>query len=153
MVFSRVAPAHVPYADLRGLARLRQPGSQLVRCAVASAGLVWLVRTLLVLWVRSRCAWCAVSVLVCIGAHPVAHLIGESGDSLPRPRQLAQLVGGQLQGLKVGAQRDDVHGVGLHSHGMLLLVEEEQLLGHRGLLVRGDIVRVTARGGRCAAAP
>lgn len=63
----------------------------------------------------------------------------------PRSWFLEQLVGGQLQPLQVGAQRCDVDGdgVGLLLCGLLLLAEEDQLLGHRGLLVREDVVRVT----------
>ncbi|MFJ8363866.1 hypothetical protein [Streptomyces sp. NPDC093984] len=55
-------------------------------------------------------------------------VLAQRGEPLPSAREAAELVGGQLQGLQVSAQRgdvDDADRAGFLPYGLLLLAEEE----------------------------
>lgn len=107
---------------------------------MAPAGLVRMlaVRVLLVLAVRIRVV---LRTRGAAGGGPVRTLVGvltQRGEPLPSAAELTELVGGQLQGLPVRAQDREVdRRVGRGR----LLGEEEQLLGHRGRLMRGRAVQ------------
>ncbi|MFH8498936.1 hypothetical protein [Streptomyces coeruleorubidus] len=106
------------------------------------------MRTLLASLVRTRRAVRALvrrlRVQVRRLAHPSARLVSDGGGRRAYP---TDLVGGQLQGLKVGAQRHEIDPRAGRREP-LLLEEEEQLLVRRGRMLRG---RAVQGGGRCGA--
>ncbi|MEU1519020.1 hypothetical protein ABZ490_43975 [Streptomyces sp. NPDC005811] len=49
--------------------------------------------------------------------------LAQRGEPLPGATEAAELVGGQLQGLQVGAQRGDIGRAGLLVYGLLVLAD------------------------------